>query len=93
MNPQLLLDGGHTISVHNIYSLPDRPINSNTLDASKNNWIILGYLNSHCLSWGYSDLNRNGEEVEGWKSSNRLALINRPDDPPTYLTLLLQQTV
>jgi hypothetical protein len=54
------------------------------LDATEDYWIIMGDFNSHSPSWGYSDLDNKGEEVENWIISNRLVLITHPDDPPTY---------
>jgi hypothetical protein len=55
-----------------------------TVVPTDSSWILAGDLNSHSPSWGYDDFNKKGEEVENWIITNRLNLINQPDDPPTY---------
>ena len=72
-----------TITVLNLYSPPDRPIALDGIEPINSNWIVLGDFNSHSPSWGYSDVDNKGEEVENWLISNQLVLINHPDDPPT----------
>uniref|UniRef100_A0A2C9LMS3 Endonuclease/exonuclease/phosphatase domain-containing protein n=1 Tax=Biomphalaria glabrata TaxID=6526 RepID=A0A2C9LMS3_BIOGL len=37
-------------------------------------------------SWGYSDLNARGEEIEEWQAENRLILLNKPEDKPTFFS-------
>uniref|UniRef100_A0A0B7BAW1 Endonuclease/exonuclease/phosphatase domain-containing protein n=1 Tax=Arion vulgaris TaxID=1028688 RepID=A0A0B7BAW1_9EUPU len=43
---------------------PNKFIHLNNIQPNTENWIIVGDFNSHSPSWGYSDLNIKGEEVE-----------------------------
>lgn len=79
----IILSGQH-LTVHNIYSPPDKQIKLPSLPVNQENWIAVGDFNSHSPSWGYKDLNVKGEEVEDWMITNRLVLLNKPNDPPTF---------
>ena len=49
-------------------------------------FIILGYFNSHSEAWGCEEPDKRGGEVEDWQADNGLALLNDPDDPPTFFS-------
>ena len=72
------------LNVCNIYSPPDKQIRLPSLPDHQDNWIAVGDFNSHSPSWGYKDLNVKGEEVEDWMIVNRLVLLNKPSDTPTF---------
>lgn len=80
---KVIINQDITVTVFNLYSPSDRPIQLDDIEPSPRNWIILGDFNSHSPSWGYTDTDARGEEVESWSITNGLVLINRPDDPPT----------
>lgn len=75
---------GKDIRIFNYYCPPDKNLSLYNMDLSCDHHIVLGDFNSHSPSWGYSDLNQRGEEVEDWQITLGLHLINDADDPPTY---------
>jgi hypothetical protein len=81
---KLVLNDWENCTVFNVYSPPDRPILLDSVVPTDSSCILAGDLNSHSPSWGYADFKQKGEEVENWIITNRLNLINQPDDPPTY---------
>ena len=76
---------GREITVINYYCPPDRDLQIYTLLFVNHNLLITGDFNGHSSSWGYTDLNSRGEQIEDWMIENSLILINRPDDQPTHL--------
>ena len=79
-----LLLPDRSVTICNLYSPPNKPIQLQTLQPGKEDWIIVGDFNSHSPSWGYPSLDTKGEEVENWIIGNQLTLLNQPDDPPSY---------
>ena len=71
-------------TICNIYSPPNKDIHLNNIKPSQKNWIIVGDFNSHSPSWGYTDLNAKGEDVEDFITANRLVILNQPDDPHSF---------
>ena len=61
----------------NLYSPNDKPLSLNALPA-------VGDFNSHAQSWGYDHIYKRGEEVENWQDDQKLNLINKPEDQPTF---------
>jgi len=72
------------ITLFNVYSPPDKQINLQPVQAEEKSWIMLVDFNSHSPSWGYPQLNAKGEDLENWMISNKVVLINKPTDPPTF---------
>ena len=81
---KVIISDDVTITVFNLYSPPDRQIELDSIEPGSTDWIILGDFNSHSPSWGYTDLDSKGEEVENWVIANQLVLINHPEDPPSF---------
>ncbi|BFZ08560.1 hypothetical protein BsWGS_11599 [Bradybaena similaris] len=67
----------------NYYCPNDRPLALDTIP-TKERLIVCGDFNSHSQSWGYEYMDERGEKLEEWQDENRLILINRPSDPPTF---------
>jgi hypothetical protein len=84
--------GDRHLTVFNIYSPPSKMIELPCLPQDQGDWIAVGDFNSHSPSWGYSNLNGKGEEVEEWIVTNRLVLINRPEDPPSFYSRVWHTT-
>ena len=74
------------VRIYNLYCPDNRDLSLDTMDIRQENCVILGDFNSHSESWGYSETNARGEEVEDWQTDNQLQLLNNPDDPPTYFS-------
>ena len=74
------------IRIYNVYCPPDRDLSLNTMDITQENCLVLGDFNSHSPSWGYTEMNARGEEVEDWQIDTKLHLLNDPEDPPTYFS-------
>ena len=68
----------------NYYCPNDKKLSLNTIQVSSSNFLINGDFNSQSQSWGYSTLDKRGEEIEAWQDENKLILINDPTDPPTF---------
>ena len=84
LGTKLLLPEGN-ISLFNCYCPPDRKLDLDRMQLSNDEEnIIVGDMNSHSQSWGYPDLNTRGEEIEEWQGENRLILLNKPDDKPSF---------
>ena len=72
------------LHILNYYCPNDRPLSLNTIGIPETQFLAVGDFNSHSQSWGYNHLDSRGEEVEDWQDDNKLALINRPYDSPTF---------
>ena len=70
-----LVLAGTPVTVFNICSPPDKQIQLCNIKVEPQSWIITGDFNSHSPSWGYGQLNSEGEEVENWITENQLILI------------------
>ena len=70
----------------NCYSPPDKDLNLHTLQLKDSGLLLVGDFNGHSPSWGYTELNNRGEQIEDWMIENNLILINKPNDMPTYLS-------
>ena len=79
-----LIFEGNPLSIYNLYSPPPEALRLHAIQPEEERWIIMGDFNSHSPSWGYPDLDPKGDEVEDWIITNRIVLINRPDEPHTY---------
>ena len=64
----------------NYYCPNDKMLALNTIQVSANNFMVLGDFNSQSQSWGYSTLDKRGEELEDWQNENCLLLVNDPKD-------------
>ena len=72
------------LQILNFYCPNDRPLSLDTNKTSNSSFIAVGDFNSHSQSWGYSHMDRRGEEVEDWQDEHNLILINTPSDTPTF---------
>jgi len=73
-----------TLVVYNCYAPPDKALMLQVAEIPEEDCVVLGDFNSHSPSWGYRDLDAKGEELEDWQTFNKLHLLNKPDDPPTF---------
>ena len=73
-----------TLTIFNCYAPSDKDLKLHTINIPQNNCIIVGDFNSHSPSWGYSELDNRGEEVEEWQVLNNLQLLVNPSDEPTF---------
>jgi ribonuclease HI len=74
------------IKIFNVYSPVDRELCLNSMDIPDSRCLVIGDFNSHSETWGYSEADRRGEEVEDWQIDNKLLLLNDPEDPPTFFS-------
>ena len=72
------------LQITNVYCSPEKELKLNNLPTTESNTIIVGDFNSHSPSWGYTDLDKRGEEIEDWTIDKNLLLLNKPSDPPTF---------
>ena len=80
-----------TITVFNCYCPPRKEHVLHAIVIT-NNCIVLGDFNSHSPSWGYTDQDARGEEVEDWHASMNLLILNDPEDPPTFYSRVWRTT-
>ena len=73
-----------TLNIINYYCPDNKMLSLDTIQVPDNGFLIAGDFNSHSQSWGYSNLNKRGEDVEAWQDDNHLILVNDPTDPPTF---------
>ena len=82
---QLKLTAGKlSLDLVNYYCPDNKLLSLETINVSASHFIIAGDFNSHSQSWGYSTMNRRGEEVEAWQDENQMILVNQAWDPPTF---------
>ena len=79
-----LTAGKLTLDLVNYYCPDNKMLSLETIDVSPRHFIIAGDFNSHSQSWGYSTMNRRGEDVEAWQDENKLILANQAWDAPTF---------
>ena len=70
--------------IFNVYAPPDKSLYIQELEIPTTDCMVVGDFNSHSPSWGYTDLDAKGEEIEDWQVNNCLQLLNKPDDIPTF---------
>ena len=84
MGTKLILPEGH-INIFNCYCPSDKCLELDRIQILTNEEsLIIGDMNSHSQSWGYPDFNARGEEIEEWQAENRLILLNKPEDKPSF---------
>ena len=57
---QLVTRQKEPLTLYNVYSPPDKLINLDEVEATDNNWMIVGDFNSHSPNGGYEDLDQKG---------------------------------
>ena len=72
------------LHILNFYCPDNQPLSLDTIKVPDSSFIAVGDFNSHSQSWGYSQMDRRGEEVEDWQDEHHLVLINSPNDTPTF---------
>ena len=72
------------IKIFNVYCPPDKDLNLHVMSIPEERCLILGDFNSHSEMWGYDQADKRGEEVEDWQIDNKIALLNDPEDHPTF---------
>ena len=72
-------------TLFNHYCSPSEPLTL-TKPIPSEKCIVLGDFNSHSPSWGYSDLNARGEELENWQTETGLLLIYEEESPDTFFS-------
>ena len=83
---------GNPLSIYNLYSPPPRALHLHAIQPEEERWTIMGDFNSHSPSWGYPDLDLEGDEVEDWIITNQMVLINCQDEPHTYYSRVWRTT-
>ena len=81
-----IITKGREITIYNIYSPPSKPLLLEKVCPTSERFLVTGDFNSHSPSWGYAKLDKKGEYLEDWMLENHLILINKPDDPTTFLS-------
>ena len=59
-----------------------QPIALHSIHPSIENWIIMGSFNSQLPSWGYTELDNKGDEVESWAINQQLILVTSQTTHP-----------
>ena len=72
------------LHILNFYCPNDRSLSLDTINVPNSSFLAIGDYNSHSQSWGYSQMDHRGEEVEDWQDEHKLILINSPSDTPTF---------
>ena len=73
-----------TLTIINYYCPNDKNLSLGTIEVTQNDFLIAGDFNSQSQSWGYSTMDKRGEDIESWQGDNQLILINDPTDIPTF---------
>ena len=82
---QLLLEiGKQKFEITNYYCPNDKPLSLGTMKVSGDGFLVVGDFNSHSQSWGYTTMDKRGEEVENWQDDNGFILLNDPKDTHTF---------
>ena len=82
---QLKLTAGKlSLDIVNFYCPDNKQLSLETINVPSNHFLIAGDFNSHSQSWGYSTMDKRGEEVEAWQDENKLILVNQAWDSPTF---------
>ena len=87
-----LLSEKKPMAIFNLYSPPNKQIDLHNIPCLPERYLITGDFNSHSPSWGYRQIDNKGEEVEDWMLSNNLVLVNKPEDPDTFLSRVWRTT-
>jgi ribonuclease HI len=72
------------ITVFNLYCPDNRDLSLRTMDVPEENCLIVGDFNSRSTTWGYSENNPRGDEVEDWQTECNLILLNDTEDQDTF---------
>ena len=72
------------ITVSSVYKPPQEPFDlpGRATDGRMN--VVIGDFNSHSISWGYREMNEDGELVETWADANQLSLIHDAKLPASF---------
>ena len=72
------------ITVSYVYKPPQEPFDlpGRATDGRMN--VVIGDFNSHSISWGYREMNEDGELVETWADANQLSLIHDAKLPASF---------
>ena len=73
-----------SMDIGNYYCPDDKLLSLDSIEVPVDNFIIAGDFNSHSQSWGYTNMNKRGENVEEWQDENHLILANDPMDQHTF---------
>jgi hypothetical protein len=79
-----LLLGKNNVTITNCCSPPKTKLALHRVKPLEHNHLF--DLNCHSPSWKYESMDQRGEEIKNWIGENRLVLIKRPDDKPTYFS-------
>ena len=75
-----------TSNIINFYCPDDKMLSLDNVQVSESGLLILitGNFNIRYPSWGYDNMDKQGEEREDWQDEHHLILINDPTDTPTF---------
>ena len=76
-----------TINIVNYYCPNDKMLSLDTIQVPDSGFLITGDFNSRSQSWGYSNIDNRGDEVEAWQDEHHLILVNDPNDTPTFYSI------
>jgi endonuclease/exonuclease/phosphatase family metal-dependent hydrolase len=69
------MDGDKTLRVFNIFCPKTKELSLDILETTNTNCLVVGDFNSHSDSWGYSETDARGADVEDWKTDVKCASV------------------
>ena len=72
------------MNIYNVYRPDNKDLSLRSMNITDENCLIVGDFNSHSTSWGYSENNARGDEVEDWQTESNLILLNDIQDQDTF---------
>ena len=76
--------GETDLNIYNLYCPDNKDLSLRSMNITDENCLIVGDFNSHSTSWGYSENNARGDEVEDWQTESNLILLNDTQDQDTF---------
>ena len=77
---------GKELYITNCYSPPTTKLDLHRIQLQTESHLIVGDFNGHSPAWGYETSDSRGDEIHDWMVDNRLVLINKPKDKPSYFS-------
>ena len=63
------------LDIVNYFCPNDKKLSLDTIHTKENNFLMVGDFNSHSQSWGYSTMDKRGENIEDWQDAHHLIQI------------------
>ena len=87
-----IITQGQELLITNCYSPPTTKLDLHQLKPQTESHLIVGDFNGHSPAWGYETSDPRGDEIQDWMTDNKLILINKPDDKPSYFSRAWKKT-